>query len=185
MVEPLSKRAQLSLLSIQTLVMLSSLLPPLSRLGFKKGTFWDIFRLWGPHLGIPVEWLLVSKGSGLPSSSSLLSCLNLLFWWPCWNPLDNLSQDGQDCHTQNNSSFSSGTAWLHWQNGQYGWLASPIKFGVSWSSPLEDLASSSPSNFTLESSSVPMLPTMVDQAMKVWLPFSFLEGNKFPMPVAG
>ena len=72
---------------------------------------------------MPVEWLLVSEGSGFPSSLFPLLHLNSLFWWPCWDPLDNPSQDGQDCHTQNNSGFSSGTAWMHWQNGWYSWLA--------------------------------------------------------------
>ena len=80
MVEPLSKRAQLFSQSIQTQVMFSGLLHQLSGLGFKKGALWDVFRHWEPHLGIPVEQLLVSEVSGLPSLSSPLSHLNLLFW---------------------------------------------------------------------------------------------------------
>ena len=60
-----------------------------------------------------------------------------------------------------------------------GWYAPPIPFKVSGSSS-EDSASSSPSGFTLESSSVPMLSTSADRAVKVWLPFSFLEGKQIP-----
>ena len=85
--------------------------------------FWDVFRLWEPHLGMPVEWLLVSEGSGLPPLSSPLSHLNSLLWWPFWDPLDNLSQDGQECHIQNNFSFPSDTTQLHQQNWPYSWLA--------------------------------------------------------------
>ena len=105
MVELLFKRGQLSSPSIWTLAMLSGLLHQFSESGFKKGTFWDIFRFWKPCPGIPVEWVLGSEGSGFPSSSSPLSLLNLLFWWPCWDPLDNPSPDGQDCHTPNNLGF--------------------------------------------------------------------------------
>ena len=60
--------------------------------------------------------------------------------------------------------------------------APPIPFEVSGSSS-EDSASSSPSGFTLKSSSAPMLSTMADQAVKVWVPFSFLEGKNPPMSV--
>ena len=63
--------------------MFSGLLHQLSGLGFKKGTFWDVFRLWG----LLVEQLLVSEGSGLPSSLSPLLHLNWLFWLSCWDPL--------------------------------------------------------------------------------------------------
>ena len=124
MVEPLSNRSQLISPSIQTLAILSGLLHWLSRSGLKKGTFWDIFRLWEPHLGMLVEWLMVSEGSRFPSSSPPLLCLNLLFWQPCWDPLENLSPDAQDSHIQNYSSFSFGIAWLHWQIGWYiGWYS--------------------------------------------------------------
>ena len=82
---------------------------------------WDIFRFWEPCLGMPVEQLLVSEGSSLPSSSSPLSHLNSLFWQSCWDPLNKLLQDGQDCHIWNNFDFSSSTAQLHWQNEWYSW----------------------------------------------------------------
>ena len=58
-------------------------------------------------------------GSSLPSLSSPLLCLNSLLGQPCWDPSDNLSQDGQDYHIQNNFGFSSDTAQLHLQNGWY------------------------------------------------------------------
>ena len=106
MVELLSKRAQLSSPSMQTQAILSGPLYWLSWSGFKKGTFWEIFRLWEPCLRMPVEWLLVSEGSGLPSLLSPLLHLNSLFWQPCWDSLDTLSPDVQDCWTWNNSSFS-------------------------------------------------------------------------------
>ena len=92
MAEPLSKRAQLLSPSIWTQAMFSGLLHWLSGLGFKKGTFQDIFKLLKPHLGTPVEQLLVSEGSSLPSLLSPLFHLNSLFWQCCWNPLDNLSR---------------------------------------------------------------------------------------------
>ena len=119
MVKPLSKRAQLLSPSILTLVMFLGPLHWVSELGFKKGTFWDAFRLWKPHLGMQVGWLLISEGSGLPSLSSPFLHLKSLSRWSCWYPSDNLSQDGQDYHIWNNFSFSSDTAWPHWQNGWY------------------------------------------------------------------
>ena len=54
------------------------------------------------------------------------------------------------------------------------------QFPGVFGSPSEDSTSSSPSGPAVRSPSVPMLSTMVDWAVKVWLPFSFLEGNKFP-----
>ena len=177
MVEPLSKRAQLFSPSIQTWAMFSGLLHWLSGRGFKKGPFWDIFRLWELCPGSPVEWLLVSEESSLPSLSSPLLCLNLLFWQSCWDPLDNLSQDGQDYHIWNNFSFSSGTAWLHWQNGCYNWLADLLHQSHSRFLKTQPLF---PLLALHLNPSVPMLSTMADQAVKVWLPFSFLDGNKFP-----
>ena len=175
LVEPLSKKAQLSSPSIWTKAILSGPFPQLSELGFKKETFWDVLRLWDPHLGILVGWLLVSEGSGLPSSLPPLSCLNYFFWWPCWDPLYSLSQDGQEWQTQNNSSFSSGTAQLYWQNRWYSWLADlPHQFH-----------SGSLSLLILKNQPLLLLPNLhmspsSDQAVKVWFSFSFLEGNKFP-----
>ena len=122
-------RAQLSSPSIWTLAILSGLLHWLSGLGFKNGTFWDVVRLWEPTLGVLVGWQLVSEGSGLPSLSSPTLHLNSLFWWPYQDPLDNPSTDGQDCHTQSNSSFSFGIAQLHWQTGWCSWSAPPISLG--------------------------------------------------------
>ena len=157
MVKPLSRRCQLLSPSILTWVMFLGLLHQVSGLGIKKGTFWDIFRLWQPCLRMPVEWLLVSEGSSLhdllpegPGQnqtgqwewwqrgnswgletgplqcsdvwSSPLSHLNSLFRQSCQDPLDNLSQDGQNYHIQNNFGFSSDTAQLHWQNEWYTWL---------------------------------------------------------------
>ena len=102
MVKTLSKRAQLLSASIQTQAMFSS--PPhwVNGLRFKKGTFWDVFRLWEPCLGMPVEWLLVSEGSGLFSLLSPLLYLNSLFGWSCRDPSDNPLQDGQGYHNQSN-----------------------------------------------------------------------------------
>ena len=105
MVKPLSKRPQLLSPSILTQAMSSGPLHWVSGSGFKKGTFMNVFRLWEPCLGMPVEQLLVSEGSDLPSLSSPLLHLNSLFWWSCWDPLNNLSQDGQDCHIWSNFVF--------------------------------------------------------------------------------
>ena len=60
------------------------------------------------------------------------------------------------------------------------WSAPPTPLEVSASSPAEDSAFSSPSAFAPESSSASLLSTVVDQAVKVWLPFNFWEENKFP-----
>ena len=78
MVKPLSKRAQLLSPSILMQAMFSGPLYQVSRLGFMKETFLDIFRPWEPHLGMPVEKLLVSKGIGFPSLLSPLSHVNSL-----------------------------------------------------------------------------------------------------------
>ena len=59
------------------------------------------------------------------------------------------------------------------------WSAPPTLLEVSMSSPAEDAASSSPYGFLPESSSALLFSTVVDQAVKVWLPFSFREENKF------
>ena len=73
MVEPLSKRAQLLSPSILAQAMFSGPLHWVHGSGFKKGTFWDVFRPWEPCLGMLIEQLLVSKGPSLPSLFSPLS----------------------------------------------------------------------------------------------------------------
>ena len=81
MVKPLSKRDQLLSPSILTLAMFLGPLHWVSRLGFKKGTFWNVFRLWEPHPGMPVKvTLLTSEGSSLPSLLSPLFAFKLTFW---------------------------------------------------------------------------------------------------------
>ena len=163
--------------------MFSDLLYQLSGLGFKKGTFWHVFRPWEPHLGILVEQLLVSEGPSLPSLLSPLSHLNLLFGWSCWDPPEISHEVVRTTTPETISIFLliqldciGKTGWY----SQLADLAPPIPLKVSGSSS-EDSASSSPSGFTLKSSSAPMLSTTVDGAVNVWLPFSFLEGNKFPV----
>ena len=59
--------------------MFSNPLYQVSGSGFKKGTFWDVLGPWEPCPGMPVEWLLVSEGPGLPSLLSPLS-FKLTFW---------------------------------------------------------------------------------------------------------
>ena len=51
---------------------------------------------------------------------------------------------------------------------------------IATSSSAEDSASFSPSGFRPETSSDSWSSTAVDQAVKVWLPFNFLDGNRFP-----
>ena len=57
--------------------------PPSKWIGAQEGNFWDIFRPLKPHLGMPVEQLLVSEGSSLPSLLAPLFHLNLLFAQSC------------------------------------------------------------------------------------------------------
>ena len=79
MVEPLSKRAQLSSPSIQIQAMLSSLLHQLSGPGFKKGTSSDVFKHKESYPGMRFVQLMLSGGPSLPFSLSPLSHLNLFF----------------------------------------------------------------------------------------------------------
>ena len=74
-------------------------------------------------------------------------------------------------------SLTALTKWTIWPTC---WFAPPIPLNISGSSSSEDSASSSPSGFTLKYSSASMLSTVVDLAVKIQLPFSFLEGNEFP-----
>ena len=71
------------------------------------------------------------------------------------------------------------TALAKWTIYPTNWSAPPTPPEVSTSSPAEDSTSSSPLGFTPESCSAPLLSTVVDWAVKVWLPFNFQEGNKF------
>ena len=159
-VEPLSKRAQLSSPSIQTLATCALVCcTDCVGWGSRRELFGMSLGSGSLVQGCQLSWLLVSDGSGLPSSCHPLFCrFKLIFSGSLAEaPLGNLSQDGQDCHIWNNFSFSSGTAQLYWQNGWYSWLA--------------DLLHQSHSRFLgfLPLKTQPLLPFL---ALHIQVPFS-------------
>ena len=175
MVEPLSKGVQLLSSSILTWAMFSGPHQWVSRSGFNKGALWDVLRLKEPHPEMLAEWLLVSEGPSLPSLSSPLLHFDSLSGWSYSGLLDNPLWDGQGYHI-----WKKSTTLAKWTIYLTNWSAPPTPLEISMSSPPEDLASSSPSGFMPESSLASLFSTVVDWAVKVWLLFSFWEGNKFP-----
>ena len=109
--------------------------------------------------------------------------VNPLFRLSCWNPSDNLSQDGQDYHIWNNFNFFlcyNLTALAKQTLYPTDSSTPPTPLKASASSPAEDLASSFSSAFMPESPSASLLSTVGNQPVKVQLPFNFWKGNKFP-----
>ena len=56
-----------ALTSILTQAMFSGPLHQVSKSGYKKRTFWDVFRPWESHPGMQAEWQMVTEGPDPPS----------------------------------------------------------------------------------------------------------------------
>ena len=123
------------------------------------------------------------RGSGLPSLPSPVSSLNLpslQFFQVLWAVLHQVILD---CYTQSNCGSFSGITLQCWQTRWYS-LTTGLHHQpcLSVLCPLQQRtwAYFSPSGFGPESSSVSWSSTTVDGAVKVQLPFNFLDGNRFP-----
>ena len=179
MVEPLSKRSQLLSQSFLTLAMFLGPLHWVSGLGFKKQTFCDVFRLWEPHLGMSVECLLVSEGSNFPSLLFPLT-FKLVF------RVVLLRSFRQSFTRWSGLQHPIQFLFFFWYSSTT--LAKQTMYPCDWSAPLTPpkVSGSSPSYdstsfaFVPKPLATPLLSIITDLAVKVWLPFNFWKGNKFP-----
>ena len=181
MVQPLSTKAQLLSPSILDPGYVFRSTSPSKQIGVIEETFWDIFRSWKSCLGCWLSDYWFLRGPP-PFFVIPLLHLNSLFGavllrsfrqsFMRWSGLPHLKQ----------FQFSSDTTWscCKWTIYPTNWSAPPTLLKVPASSASEDSASSFSSFFISESSSASLLSTVVDQIVKVWLPFNFWEGNKFP-----
>ena len=140
--------------------MFSSLLLWMSGSEFRKGVCWEgHFRLEEPHLWTLAVQQMVYEGPGLPSSSTPLLHLNMLSGKPSPYPWDNLLRDGI-CKTDDVAHCLIGSTKI--TEGFWVFCVRPnllIQLGICVLSHFIALHSSG-------------------MGRKVWMPFSFHEGNK-------
>ena len=117
-VEPLSKTAELLSPSMLPQAMFSGPLHQVSGLGFKKRTFWDVLRLWEPHLGMLSDyWFLRGLASLLFHP---LFYIETHFLGALAEVLRTIFHEIVRTTTSKAISvFFSSTAEMHWQNEQY------------------------------------------------------------------
>ena len=93
--------------------------PPIKWIRLQEGNFLRCLQTLGASSGI-ASWATIGFWGGQPAFFVVPSfTFTLAFRFSCWDPLESLSQGGQDYHIRNNFNFSSGTAQLCWQNGWY------------------------------------------------------------------